>query len=34
MTLGAYKHETDFEEKRAKTLETIEKGRAQVQVKH
>ena len=32
ITLGAYKHETDFEEKRAKMLSTIQTGRAQVQV--
>jgi len=32
ITLGAYKHETDFEEKRTKQLATIQTGRAQVQV--
>lgn len=31
MTLGAYKHETDFKEKQEKTLGTIQMGRNQVQ---
>ena len=32
ITLGAYKHETDFDEKKANTMAAIDKGRAQVQV--
>ena len=33
MTLGAYKHETDFEDRRNKMLEKITTARSQVQVK-
>ena len=31
LTLDAYKHETDFEEKKKKTLESIKSGRTKVQ---
>ena len=33
LTLGAYKHETDFEERRNKMMEKIETARSQVQVR-
>lgn len=31
LTLGAYKHETDFEERKKKTVENLKSGKTQVQ---